>query len=95
LIGIPLALLALAAWLAGLYLAKIVLAALVGQAIRRSPGGGTLSFALDLLIGLSIVFVAINLPHLGGWINFLAILLGLGLAFIQLRSRWQRATTAM
>jgi len=95
LIGLPLALLALAAWLAGLYLAKIVLAALVGHAIRRSPVGRTVSFALDLLIGLAIVFVAINLPYLGGWIHFLVLLLGLGLAFIQVRSRWQRVTTAM
>ena len=94
LIGIPLALLALAAWLAGLYLAKIVLAALVGQAIRRSPVGRTASFALDLLIGLAIVFVAINLPYLGGWISFLVLLLGLGLAFTQLRSHWQRPTMA-
>ena len=95
LVGLPLALLALTAWLAGLYVAKIILAALVGQAIRRSPVGQPKSFALDLLIGLAIVFVAINLPYLGGWIRFLVLLLGLGLAFIQVRSHWQRVTTAM
>jgi hypothetical protein len=95
LVGIPLALLALAAWLAALYLAKIILAASVGQAIRRAPPGRTASFALDLLIGLAIVFVTINLPYLGGWIHFLVLLLGLGLAFIQVRSRWQPPTTAM
>jgi hypothetical protein len=95
LVGIPLALLALAAWLAALYLAKIILAASVGQAIRRSPPGRAASFALDLLIGLAIVFVAINLPYLGGWMHFLMLLLGLGLAFMQVRSRWQRLTTAM
>jgi anti-sigma factor RsiW len=95
LIGLPLALLALAAWLAGLYLAKIVVAALLGRAIRRSLAGRTASFALDLLIGLAIVFVAINLPYLGGWVHFLVLLLGLGLAFIQITSRWQRVATAM
>jgi len=95
LVGLPLALLALAAWLAGLYLAKIILAALVGQAIRRSAVGQLRSFALDLLIGLAIVFVAINLPYLGGWIRFLVLMLGLGLAFIQGKSVWQRVTTAM
>jgi hypothetical protein len=44
---------------------------------------------------LAIVFVASNLPYLGGWIRFLVLLLGLGLAFIQARSHWQRGTTAM
>jgi len=94
LIGLPLAVLTMAAWLASLYLAKIVLAASVGQAIRRSPNGQTLSFVLDLLLGLAIVFVAINLPYLGGWLSFLVLLLGLGVEFIQLRSHWQRPSMA-
>jgi len=93
LVGLPLALLGLAAWLAALYLAKIIVAALIGQSIRRSPLGQPKSFALDLLIGLAIVFVVINLPYLGGWISFLVLLLGLGLAFMQARRHWQHVTT--
>jgi hypothetical protein len=67
----------------------------LGAFARWSPASRTPSFALDLLIGLAIVFVAINLPYLGGWIHFLVLLIGLGLAFIQLRSRWQRLPAAM
>ena len=93
LVGLPLALLGAGLWLACLYVAKIFVAALIGQGIRRSPLSQPKSFALDLLIGLAIVFVAINLPYLGGWIRFLVLLLGLGLAFIQARSHWQRVTT--
>jgi len=95
LVGLPLALLGTGLWLACLYVAKIFVAALIGQGIRRSPLSQPKSFALDLLIGLAIVFVASNLPYLGGWIRFLVLLLGLGLAFIQARSHWQRGTTAM
>lgn len=95
LVGLPLALLGVALWLACLYLAKIFVAALIGQTIRRSPLGQPKSFALNLLIGLAIVFVAVNLPYLGGWIRFLVVLFGLGLAFIQVRSYWQRVRTAM
>jgi cytoskeletal protein CcmA (bactofilin family) len=87
LIGLPLALLALAAWLAGLYLAKIFVAALLGQSVARPRLGQPRPFALDLLIGLAIVFIAVNLPYLGAWIGFLVVLLGLGLAFIQARGQ--------
>lgn len=90
LIGLPIGLLGLVVWLAGLYLAKIFVAGWLGQALRRPESPQTGAFALPLLLGLVIVFVAMNLPYLGGLIRFLVILLGLGIALVQVRQYWQR-----
>lgn len=86
LIGLPIALASLALWLLGLYLAKIFVACLIGHGLMAPPAGQLRQFALALLAGLVIVFVAINLPYVGGALHFLVILLGLGLAFSQARS---------
>jgi cytoskeletal protein CcmA (bactofilin family) len=83
LVGLPIAILTLFTWLAGLYLAKVFVGALVGQGILKSQAGGPPSLALSLLLGLFIVFVAIDAPYVGGWLNFLVILLGLGIAVTQ------------
>jgi cytoskeletal protein CcmA (bactofilin family)/anti-sigma factor RsiW len=94
LVGLPVALLALATWVAGLYLAKVFVAALVGQSLIKSPVNKAGSFALALLLGLFLVFVAMNLPYLGRLIGFLVLLLGLGLAFVRVHGHWHRATPA-
>lgn len=93
-LGLPIALLALATWVAGLYLAHIFVAGFIGQSLRRSTRLGGAEFALALLIGLVIVFVAVNLPYVGGWIRFLVILLGLGIAVSQGWRSWQRTQAA-
>ena len=90
LVGLPIAFLGLVTWLAGLYFAKVFVAALVGQALTTSPANKPGSFALALLLGLFLVFVTVNLPYLGGWLHFLVLLLGLGIGFIQVRGHWQR-----
>lgn len=89
LIGLPIALLSLAAWLAALYLAKILVAAFVGEALLRAGAGQPGQFALNLLVGLLIVYAAINVPYVGGWIHFLAMLLGFGAAVMQVL-RWRQ-----
>lgn len=94
LIGLPIGLLGLVTWLAGLYLAKIFVAAFLGQALMRPPAGQMASFALALLVGLVIVLVAINIPYVGRWIHFLAILLGFGVGAIQAYRGWGRAKIA-
>jgi cytoskeletal protein CcmA (bactofilin family) len=71
-IGLPVALLSLALWGAGIYLSKIVVAEFVGRSILKTRS------AISLLAGLVLVVVAVNLPWIGGLINFLLILLGLG-----------------
>lgn len=71
-IGLPIALLSFALWIAGLYIAKIIVAEFVGRSVMKSTG------AVPLLAGLLLVIVAVDLPWIGGLINFLLCLLGLG-----------------
>jgi hypothetical protein len=87
LIGLPLGLIALALWLLGLYLAKIFVAAWVGQTWMEPPAGKAGPFVLALLLGLVVVYVAMNLPYVGGLLHFLIFLMGLGMAFSQIRRR--------
>lgn len=94
LIGLPLGLISLALWLLGLYLAKIFVAAWVGQTWMEPPPGKVGPFVLALLLGLVIVYVAMNLPYVGGLLHFLIFLMGLGVAFSQIRRRIAAAAQA-
>lgn len=78
LVGLPLSLIATAAWLVAWYLAKIVLAHLIGRSIfeRRHDAP---SLVLSLFVGLVIVTAAVNLPLIGGTLNLIATVVGLGL----------------
>jgi hypothetical protein len=96
LVGIPAGVLAIALFLAGLWAAKIFVAAAVGRGLVTGRGGTAPSFPLALLAGLVTVFVAINLPyHVGGWLTLLVILVGFGLVVDGVREdlRRRRATT--
>lgn len=77
-IGLPIGLIALAFWLLALYLAKIVIAQFLGRALLGGQGERNPSMALGLLVGLVLIFVAVNLPYVGGVINVLLILFGSG-----------------
>jgi len=78
LIGLPVSLMAFAAWFLALYLAKIVIAAIIGQLVLSESD----SILRTLLLGLFIVIVAINLPFIGGVINLVLTIVGLGM-FVQ------------
>lgn len=80
LIGLPVALLTLVVWLAGIYLAKILLAHFIGA--RLIPGGDTRHFAAALALGLASVVVLINLPFIGGIMNFALTICGLGMLLL-------------
>jgi anti-sigma factor RsiW/cytoskeletal protein CcmA (bactofilin family) len=71
-VGLPIALASVVVWLAGLYLAKIMIAEFVGRTLMKN------SSAVSLLAGIVLVIIAVDLPVLGGLINFLLCLLGLG-----------------
>lgn len=90
-IGLPIGLVGVALWLIGLYLSKIVIAQFLGRALMRGQGERDPSMALGLLVGLVLIFVAVNLPYIGGVINFLLIILGLGAILISLYElpRWR------
>ena len=78
-LGIPIGLMGLGAWLAGLYLAHIVVAASLGQAMLGPAEGQKGRFALRLLIGLVVLAILTNLPFsIGGWVGFVVTLTGLG-----------------
>lgn len=78
LIGLPLGLIGIGLWSAALYLAKIVIAGFVGRSLLKGNNSAA-SSPLMLLAGLVPVFIAINLPFVGGVINFVLVLLGLGM----------------
>jgi hypothetical protein len=84
-IGAPLGIIALLLWLVSLYAAGIVVAALLGQ--RLFADGGR-SEPLMLLVGLSIVFVLINLPFVGDMMQLLVLVVGLGLIVQWARGVW-------
>ncbi len=94
LIGLPLALLVLALWLFGLYAAKILVAGAIGQRLLPAPAGLTGRFAEALFLGLVIVVVAVNLPYVGGVLQPLLILVGLGMAVSQWRGLQRRPPAA-
>jgi cytoskeletal protein CcmA (bactofilin family) len=77
LIGLPLGLGLIGLWILALYLSKIVIAVFLGRSLFPNARG-RFEFAMPLLGGLAIVFAAINLPYVGGVINFLLVILGLG-----------------
>lgn len=91
LIGAPLGLAALLVWGAGLYASLIVTALRLGERLlgreRQRP-------ALELLAGLLLLFVLINVPLLGAVIRLIAMLLGLGVIVLWLRGLGNRAPPA-
>ncbi|HLH30222.1 MAG TPA: zf-HC2 domain-containing protein [Terriglobia bacterium] len=78
LVGLPLGLLTAAVWIAALYTSKIVIAAFLGRSLLQNRGLSESSMPVTLLAGLVLVFFSVNLPYVGGVINFLLVILGLG-----------------
>jgi cytoskeletal protein CcmA (bactofilin family) len=92
LVGLPIAILTLFTLLAGLYLAKVFVGAFIGQGMLKAQAGASQPFAVSLLLGLFIIYVATDLPYVGGVLNFLVILLGLGIAATQAFIHWRGRT---
>ena len=85
--------LAIVVWLLAVYISKIFVALLVGQALLRAPAGQPARFALPLLLGLVLVIVSFHLPYVGKLFHFLVWLLGLGIILLQTyRHYWPRPT---
>jgi hypothetical protein len=94
LVGLPIAMVTIVVWLLGLYLAKIVVARYVGEVIMGKRGDAMSTRVVTLLVGLVIVVVAVNLPFIGGIINFVLFLIGLGALVMTVYrvSKWQPKT---
>jgi anti-sigma factor RsiW len=84
LIGAPLGLLTLMLWLATLYAAGIVIAGYIGRLLLPNREGA----AVPLLLGMTLLVVVTNLPIIGGPIQLVAGLLGLGLIGQWLQALW-------
>lgn len=78
LIGLPVAIIALMLWLAGLYVAKILVAHVIGARLLEAAGRRR-GFVVTLAVGLLAVIVVVNLPFIGGLISFLLTICGFGL----------------
>lgn len=78
-IGIPLALLALAWWLAMIYVAKIITAVLVGQLIiKRVTRKESQTLFWSLVLGLLVCWLLFSIPIIGWALTVIAIWFGLG-----------------
>lgn len=84
LVGFPLSLMLLAAYLAAIYLAKIWVGTFLGRMLLKSSGNTTGDWMLGLFVGLLIVTVVRFIPYLGGLVHFGVICLGLGALAAQL-----------
>jgi cytoskeletal protein CcmA (bactofilin family) len=93
LVGLPIGILALVAWVVALYLSGIFVALMVGRLLLRSPRRNGAAFALALLSGLAVVRIAVNLPFLGGIVGLLVIVVGLGMLVAQLSELMRRLRT--
>jgi anti-sigma factor RsiW len=85
LIGLLLGLLVILAWLVTLYAAGIVIACYIGRQILPSRE----TITLPLLLGLTILVVVTNLPLIGGPIQLVAGILGLGMIGQWIRELWE------
>ena len=82
------------AWIVGLYLAKVFVAAAIGQMLvppDADPKRQNGYFAIALLLGLAIVFVAINLPYIAWLTKSLVLIMGLALLGRQVLVTWRRS----
>lgn len=79
LIGIPLALIVFAWWLAAIYVAKVFTAILVGQIIlQKLIKKDAVPLIWSLILGVVILWLLFAIPFIGWIISLIAIWLGLG-----------------
>ena len=87
LIGLPLAVLGLFAYVGAAYLGLIAAAALIGRGLLGFGERGELgAFARALAVGLLIATLAVHVPWVGGAVRVVLLLVGLGLVFDQARA---------
>lgn len=88
-VGLPVALIGLGFYVLAWYVAGLLVAFLVGQAVLRRGAGTLRDFGLALLAGLVVLAVAYHLPWLGGLLRFLGLLLGYGLLADAVMRGWR------
>jgi hypothetical protein len=88
-VGIPLGVIALLVWGIGIYLAKVLVAQVVGTHVVETLAERREHFAVRLAVGLFIVTLATSLPFIGGIFTFLVTIMGLGLLVVFIRDAMQ------
>ena len=84
-VGIPIGVIAFMLWLIALYVAKLIVAQLVGARVIENVAQRREHFAVVFAVGLFVVTLVTNLPLVGGLIGFLVTLVGLGLLVLFVR----------
>ena len=90
-VGIPVALMGLAAWGFSLYLGAVVVAALIGRSFVRPRGEEQREFGMALAVGLAVVVLLENLPFVGRPATWVIALVGVGMLVAQAHAAWQRS----
>jgi cytoskeletal protein CcmA (bactofilin family) len=88
LIGIPVAILMFLLWSVALYFSKILFSHYLGSMLFERAGK-SVHFALALFVGLLIVLTVTSVPLVGGIVNFLLTITGLGMLVIFVWARFQ------
>jgi hypothetical protein len=76
-VGIPLTVIGIFAWIMMIYFAKIIIAPFVGQLVLSSTDKRD-SMPFTLFAGLLVIILVVNLPGIGGFFNFLLTVIGIG-----------------
>jgi cytoskeletal protein CcmA (bactofilin family) len=90
-VGIPAALIGLAAWAACLYFGAVVVAALLGRSLVKPRGESLREFGMALAVGLAVVVLIRNLPFVGPAAGWVIALVGVGVLVAQAYAAWQRS----
>ena len=78
LVGLPLSVMAIIAWVLSIYVAKIVVGASIGR-MMMSATKYSENVVLVLLAGMAAIIFIVNLPAIGGFISFVLTIVGIGL----------------
>lgn len=91
-VGIPVGLIGVFLYLTALFLAMVVVGALVGRALLAPPAGSRSRFGASLLAGLVVLAVVVNLPFVGGLLRIVALMTGVGMLVTHFVDAWRLRT---
>ena len=89
-IGLPFGILGAMLWIAGLYLAHVILGIILGQMLMPDSE----SRVLPLVVGMGLVIVATNIPFIGPVVSFLLTIVGLGILALLLQRKFSQPALA-
>ena len=94
-VGLPLAILALVALGIAVYLAFLVVAAVIGRHVTSPSHEGLREFGLSLLVGLVVLTVLLHIPYVGDPARWVLLFAGVGLLALRLRESLARREQAL